>query len=348
MVMKKIYLISIAAAGLMLTSCDKVSPTGILIGNTSVDDRVEMSASYLLLGGREDYVFKVEIPDNPDDYTFLVGSDSHMTTDAGRLQEMMDIMLNNNDLMCCHLGDIVDTKPEYFSILHNVLEDYRAKYAKKKGYIYNRDDGYYYVEDDKGQLVLLPKAMQDLIQFPFYVTVGNHDITHNGWALFKDDFKASFFQVLVPVNVSDTEGKGTVDRFIFLDSANGSLGSFQTDIINSELMLGDKDVKTRNLFVFTHTNFFRPQILEIASTFCREEQYFLLEKFSQWKTDIVFAGHVHMWDERVFGGVQHYTLESMSERNSPKPGDYLLRVHVKGDGKYEVEKVHMDYVAPKK
>ena len=38
----------------------------------------------------------------------------------------------------------------------------------------------------------------------------------------------------------------------------------------------------------------------------------------------------------------------MSERNSPEPGDYLVRVHVKKDGDWSWEKVHMDYVAPKK
>jgi hypothetical protein len=37
----------------------------------------------------------------------------------------------------------------------------------------------------------------------------------------------------------------------------------------------------------------------------------------------------------------------MSERNSPKPGDYLVRVHVKKDGTIEWEKVRMNYVAKK-
>ena len=32
-----------AVIGVMTSSCDKVSPTGVLVGTTSVDDRVKMS-----------------------------------------------------------------------------------------------------------------------------------------------------------------------------------------------------------------------------------------------------------------------------------------------------------------
>ncbi|MBP3890413.1 MAG: hypothetical protein J6D01_04275 [Muribaculaceae bacterium] len=32
-----------AIIGMMTSSCDKVSPTGVLVGTTSVDDRVKMS-----------------------------------------------------------------------------------------------------------------------------------------------------------------------------------------------------------------------------------------------------------------------------------------------------------------
>ena len=43
----------------------------------------------------------------------------------------------------------------------------------------------------------------------------------------------------------------------------------------------------------------------------------------------------------------YLTLDSMSERNSPKPGDYLVRVNVAKDGAITWERVRMNYVAEK-
>jgi hypothetical protein len=95
--------------------------------------------------------------------------------------------------------------------------------------------------------------------------------------------------------------------------------------------------------VFGHTNIFRPSSWQFASTFPREETYFLLNQFEKWNANVVFCGHVHAWEEREYNWVTYITLDSMSERNSPKPGDYLVRVHVKKDGSYTWEKVRMNY-----
>ena len=62
----------------------------------------------------------------------------------------------------------------------------------------------------------------------------------------------------------------------------------------------------------------------------------------------MFCGHVHAWDERVYNAVYFLTLDSMSERNSPNPGDYLVRVRVSKDGDLSFERVRMNYVAKKK
>ena len=104
--MKKNYITSIILlAVLVLTACDKVSPTGVLIASSDVDDRVKMSHEYY-----QEYKndFNVLVSKNGD-YTFLVGADSHMTNDPGRMKEMFDIGIDNNDLFIAHLGDIADT-----------------------------------------------------------------------------------------------------------------------------------------------------------------------------------------------------------------------------------------------
>ena len=331
----------------LLVSCEKVSPIGVLVSGTGVEDRVKMSNIYFQQQKGDYSHFSVDA----DEYTFLVGADSHMTTDAGRMEEMFQIGLDNNDLLYAHLGDIADTKAEYYVNLDNSVRKYKKKYAQKyyneiylgdddNEFQLNSDDYYVYEDTTTNNVYDI-----NTVPFPFFPVVGNHDITHNGWALWSNIFHSSFYSFYVHI---ETEGPNTYyDHFIFLDTANGTLGQEQVDLIEAGV-LEDKSfeelgIYTRNTFVFSHTNIFRPSSLQFSSTFPREETLFLLNQFVKWNSTIVFMGHVHKWDEQVVGGVQYLTLDSMSERNNPEPGDYLVRVHVKKDGTITWERVHMEY-----
>ena len=343
---KTIYsavLMAVAAGASLVTSCDKVSPTGLLVTNSSTDERVEMSIDYFKNHERElGDMFDLS---QVEEYTFLVGSDSHMTTDTTRMAEMFRIAMANKDILCAHLGDIADTKTEYYIALEDLIQKYSEKYFDylKQFCQYDAEkEEFYYIDEQTGKREILdPKT----VNFPFYVTVGNHDLTRNGWAMFSNIFHATFFQVYVYVN--DKE----FDRLIFLDSANGTLGTSQLSEIENELFLDGKEesanMKTRNIFVFTHTNIFRPRENQVSSTYPREEMYFMLNKFQEWNAKIVFLGHVHWWEEREFGGIKYLTLDAMSERNNPDPGDYLVRVHVKKNGDVSYERVHMSTTGKK-
>ena len=346
--MKKIqYIVMAAALMLVMSSCEKVSPLGVLVSGTGVEDRVKMSNLYYK-EHKGDYKMLSAI--NDDEYTFLVGADSHLTTDDTRMREMLQIAMDDGDLLMAHLGDIADTKAEYYITLDNLLDEYRWKYAKKHykedflGDVNNPaevDDPDYYVYTDT-----LRDEMYSVeaVPYPFFPVVGNHDITHNGWALWSNIFHSSFYDVFVLV---DFTGDAIVyDHFIFLDSASGTLGEEQVKLIEDgafEISQSAKDgVVVRNTFVFSHTNIFRPRSVEFASTFPREEMFFLLNKFEEWDSKIVFLGHVHKWDEQHVDDVTYLTLDSMCEANNPEPGDYLVRVHVKKNGTVTWEKVHMN------
>ena len=99
---------ALLAATVSLTSCEKVSPTGVLIGNTSVDDRVKQSLIYYSYYGDD---FDWDLVDSIQEYSFLVGSDSHITIDPTRLNEMIQIGIENDDLFYCHLGYAPGTLP---------------------------------------------------------------------------------------------------------------------------------------------------------------------------------------------------------------------------------------------
>ena len=324
----------ILALAVVLTACEKVSPIGVLVAGTAVEDRVKMSHLFY----RNHYNDKVYLVANGD-YSFIVGADSHLTTDSGRLDEMLAIGLQSDDLFYAHLGDIADTKAEYYVTLDSLLKEGKSRFVEK---YFRKVDEYTY-EDTR--LGFDPgTTLYNEIVFPFFPVVGNHDITHNGWALWSNIFHSSFYEIDVIVQQED--GDMAFDHLIFLDSASGTLGKTQIDLIEQGVLDGkyaDGESVYRHTFVFSHTNIFRPQFFEFASTFTREETFFLLDQFEKWNVTCAFCGHVHTWDERNFNGVHYLTLDAMSERNSPEPGDYLVRMHVDADGDVAWSPVHMSY-----
>ena len=347
--MKKIQYLLIAATIMVLSACEKVSPIGVLVSGTGVEDRVKMSHLFYLEHRLD---FKFHDASGEDEYTFLVGADSHLTTDDGRMREMLQNGLDHDDLLYAHLGDIADTKAEYYINLEDVIDEYHRKYAQKyyteifygdeDDEYQKQDNNYYYYTDSNGNYLDI-----DNIPYPFYPVVGNHDITHNGWALWSNIFHSSFYDVYVLVK----EEPLTLDHFIFLDTASGTLGEEQVKLLEEGILDGQRYEENgymfRHTFVFSHTNIFRPSSLQFSSTFPREETFFLLNQFKKWNASIVFCGHVHKWDEQEEGGVHYLTLDSMSEANNPEPGNYLIRVHVKADGTLSWEHVRMNYT-PKK
>lgn len=327
-----------AVAATAFTSCDKVSPVGVLVAGTAVEDRVKMSSMYY-----DQYLEDFKMAGVDEEYSFIVGSDSHLTDDPGRMDEMLAIGLANDDLFYAHLGDIADTKAEYYIRLDSLIQQAKKRYVAK--HFETDDNEHYYAKGGEH----IPEAAQlyDNIVYPFFSVVGNHDITHNGWALWSSIFHSSFYEFPVDVSFDETGDNTVVDRFIFLDTASGTLGQTQIDLIEDGTLDGDGNTKYRHTFVFSHTNIFRPSSWQFASTFPREETFFLLNKFKEWGVTIAFCGHVHAWDDRVFEDVTYLTLDSMGERNSPNPGDYLVRVKVLKDGTVTWEKVHMSYVKNK-
>ena len=222
---KQRYTLIAAMASLLFISCDKISPTGILIAETAVEDRIKMSYEYFSRYMDEER--EIFAPDQ-DEYTFLVGADSHLTNDDGRLREMMQNSLDHDDLLMAHLGDIADTKAEYYVRLEDLLTEYKRKWARKHYktvFVGDKDDPSQVISDDLyfyiDTVTNTPYALEDL-KYPFYPVVGNHDITHSGWALWANLFHTSFYSIYVIV--SEEQDKRIVDNFIFLDTANATLG----------------------------------------------------------------------------------------------------------------------------
>jgi len=108
-----------------LGACNKVSPTGVLIAGTGVEDRVKMSNLYF-----QQHKGDGQYGWTDEDYSFLIGADSHLTTDTGRLAEMFRIGIEHDDMFMVHLGDIADTKAEYYVTLDKLIDTYKDKYIQ--------------------------------------------------------------------------------------------------------------------------------------------------------------------------------------------------------------------------
>ncbi|MBO6063771.1 MAG: hypothetical protein J6P62_07340, partial [Bacteroidales bacterium] len=236
--MKKIAF-HILLAALLAVSCNKVSPIGVLVAGTAVEDRVAMSELFY----RNHYDDKVWLVAKGD-YTFLVGADSHVTTDPSRMDEMLAIGLEDEDLFYAHLGDIADTKAEYYVTLDSLLQAAKSRYVEKH---YRKVDTYEYVSNDNPDPNPITFLYDDIV-YPFFPVVGNHDITRNGWALWSNIFHSSFYEIDIIVDLGDDIA---FDHLIFLDSASGTLGKRQIDLINQGVLDGKYDDGTsmyRNTF----------------------------------------------------------------------------------------------------
>ena len=128
--MKKRISIYILIGLCTLVSCqklrDKISPQGILMAGTAVEDRVKMSNQFYR-SSLDNRVWLVAY----DKYSFLVGADSHLTTDPGRMDEMLAIGLRDDDLFYAHLGDLADTKAEYYYTLDSLVKKAKERYVEK-------------------------------------------------------------------------------------------------------------------------------------------------------------------------------------------------------------------------
>ncbi len=295
-----IYSMMVALLAVVAASCSKVEPTGVLIGHTSVDDRVKQSVTYykdMVEHGYNDTVIATK------SYSFIVGSDSHLRGNLIRLKEMFQQSVDHNDVMAAHCGDLAETQPEYYQKTEELVDSFRTAHPAT---------------------------------FRFCPVVGNHDVTRNGWAMFTKIFGASTYSFDVVYH--NGEPDEVRDKFIFLDSANGTFGEYQIELMEIGLLFGSEQY--RHIFVFTHTNFFRPRKNAFSSVLPREELYYMFKKFHDWGVHTVFCGHIHAWDERDYAGVHYITLEAMSYEERPEFGD-VIRCNVHDNGTVTYDHVHL-------
>ncbi|MBM3323975.1 hypothetical protein FJY69_10930 [candidate division WOR-3 bacterium] len=146
---------------------------------------------------------------------------------------------------------------------------------------------------------------------PYYATIGNHDLYQaDGWERFQENYGPSSYVVVIADRI----------KFIFLDTADGTLGPAQFGWFEEELQ------ETRyTKIALTHFPVYdgeKPKMWRLASDAERIKVQSLLERHGAYAW---CAGHIHGLRHAQVGPVHHFTCGAMAPGNLDygNPG-YLL------------------------
>lgn len=155
----------------------------------------------------------------------------------------------------------------------------------------------------------MPYAQEALQGIPFFITPGNHDLYFNQWQEFRSFFGSSVYWF--DTQLSD----GTLlDRFICLDSAEGTLGTEQMRWLR-DLLATDG---YRHTVVFTHTHLFKQDNSQgHTSNYAIEETYELTSLLGQGGVDMYWCGHDHSREITHYGGFTSIIVDAVEDHYTP-------------------------------
>lgn len=165
---------------------------------------------------------------------------------------------------------------------------------------------------------LLPPNHSPLTTF---LALGNHDIYFNQWDEWRSYFGTSvyWFYTMLPDST-------VLDRFICLDSAEGTIGTAQLQWLR-ELLTGNGSQPStlnaqhssfRHTIVFTHTHFFRrDHSQQHTSNYAIEETYELTSLLEQGGVDMYWCGHDHSREITDYAGFTSIVVDALEDHYPP-------------------------------
>ena len=165
---------------------------------------------------------------------------------------------------------------------------------------------------------LLPPNRSPLTTF---LALGNHDIYFNQWDEWRSYFGTSvyWFYTMLPDST-------VLDRFICLDSAEGTIGTAQLQWLRELLTENGSQPSTlnaqhssfRHTIVFTHTHFFRrDHSQEHTSNYAIEETYELTSLLEQGGVDMYWCGHDHSREITDYAGFTSIVVDAIEDHYPP-------------------------------
>lgn len=149
-------------------------------------------------------------------------------------------------------------------------------------------------------------------KLPIYCAVGNHDLYNSGWELYRKYTTpdSTFFRFKTK-NVS----------WYFIDSAGGTLGTKQLDILETE-MLQDPNYK----FIFSHYPIYGDEGIFYFALSNPRERAFLLNLFAKTNVKGIYSGHYHIGGDHDFGPFHEKVVNSLRGYHNTRQGWLMLDV----------------------
>ena len=150
-----------------------------------------------------------------------------------------------------------------------------------------------------------------------FLALGNHDIYFNQWDEWRSYFGTSvyWFYTMLPDST-------VLDRFICLDSAEGTLGTSQLQWLRELLTTNHLPLTTnhpfRHTIVFTHTHLFkRDNSQGHTSNYAIEETYELTSLLEQGGVDMYWCGHDHSREITDYAGFTSIVVDAIEDHYPP-------------------------------
>ena len=153
---------------------------------------------------------------------------------------------------------------------------------------------------EAGRQAQFDSAKSDIAKtsIPVYPVIGNHDIFASGWDFYKYAFGRSVYNFTVGTN-----------NFIFLDTASGTMGSYQRTWLESTLASSPSGKK----LIFTHFSPTDDDIQSFTEFSYPEERYFLFNLLDTYNVDLYLCGHLHINDDKTIRDVRYMIIKNISE-----------------------------------
>ena len=134
------------------------------------------------------------------------------------------------------------------------------------------------------------KTVLDQSIVPVYTTIGNHDLKDGGGELYEEYFGTSTYSF----NIGPA-------HFSVFNTSSGDVSSQEFTWLEQDLSQTEAEFK----FVFTHIPPFDPRTGEDHSLINSTTSTHLMSLFEEHEVDVVFTGHIHMYNETIINGVKY-------------------------------------------